>query len=51
MFRITYLCKRTNEPHTVEWVAGKFWTLDSIRECFEQRYPTAEILTIQRVPC
>ena len=48
-YYITYI--KNNETHYLEWIAGNGWTKDSIRECFQQRFPQAQIITIHERPC
>jgi hypothetical protein len=49
-YAITYHCKLTNEQRTIEWVAPHGWGQQAICECFEQRYPAAEVLCIKPTP-
>jgi len=49
-YEITYHCNRTNEQRTIEWVTPHGWGQAAIRECFEQRNPTAEVLLIKPAP-
>ena len=46
-YEIIYRNTQTNEQRTIEWVAPKGWSQHTIRECFEQQYPTAEVLFIK----
>jgi hypothetical protein len=46
-YAITYHCKRTNEQHTIEWVAPKGWGQDAICDAFHAQYSTAEVLFIK----
>ena len=46
-FEIIYRNTQTNEQRTIEWIAPTGWSQDTIRECFEQQYPTAEVLFIK----
>jgi hypothetical protein len=46
---ITYI--KDNERHDLEWIAGNGWTKDSIRDCFERRYPQAQIISLHERPC
>jgi hypothetical protein len=48
-FYITY--QKDEQQHELEWVAGNGWTIDSIRECFNVRFPQAEIINIEARPC
>jgi hypothetical protein len=46
-YEIIYRNTQTNEQRTIEWIAPTGWSQDTIRECFEQQYPTAEVLFIK----
>jgi hypothetical protein len=46
-YEIIYRNTQTNEQRTIEWIAPTGWSQDTIRECFEQQYPTAEVLIIK----
>ena len=46
-YEIIYRNTKTNEQRTIEWIAPTGWSQDTIRECFEQQYPTAEVLFIK----
>jgi hypothetical protein len=46
-YEIIYRNTQTNEQHSIEWIAPTGWSQDAIRECFEQQYPTAEVLFIK----
>lgn len=48
-YYITYI--KDNERHDLEWIAGNGWTIDAIRQCFKQRFPTAQIITIYERSC
>jgi hypothetical protein len=45
---ITY--QQNNEEHQLEWVAPTGWSTDTIRECFEQQFPSAVLLQIEQQP-
>jgi hypothetical protein len=46
-YEIIYRNTQTNEQRSIEWIAPTGWSQDTIRECFEQQYPTAEVLFIK----
>jgi hypothetical protein len=48
-YYITYI--KDNEQHDLEWIAGNGWSVASIRQCFEQRFSGAEIISIYERPC
>jgi hypothetical protein len=48
-YYITYI--KDNEHHDLEWIAGNGWTTPAIRQCFERRFPRAQIITIHERPC
>jgi len=46
-YEIIYRDTQTNEQHSIEWIAPKGRSQGTIRECFEQRHSTAEVLFIK----
>ena len=46
-YAIRYLID--DHEHHIEWVAPSGWSQQTIRECFEQRFPAAQIITIEPI--
>ena len=46
-YYITYT--KNNETHELEWIAGNGWTIAAIRQCFEHRFPAAQIISIHEL--
>lgn len=44
VYQITY--QKNNETHYLEWIAPSGWSTAAVRECFEQRFPNAELVII-----
>lgn len=44
-YQITYT--KSNELHTLEWICPQDWSELAVRECFLQRFPGSEILSVK----
>lgn len=44
VYQITY--QQNNETQHLEWIAPSSWSTAAIRECFEQRFPSATLVVI-----
>jgi len=44
-YLLTYLSN--DEQHTLEWVAPAAWTPAAVRQAFADRFPAAQLLTLE----
>lgn len=42
--------RKDDQEHIIEWVTPKGWSTDAVRECFEQRFPAAQIISLRPQP-
>lgn len=47
---ITYHDSRSNEQHTIEWVAPSNWSQLTIAEHFERAFPAATAIIVSPIP-
>ena len=40
---------KNNEIVTLEWISPTGWSSETIRECFEHRFPQPEIISLEAV--
>lgn len=49
--KITYRRPNDDTIHELGWTCPKGWSLTSVREAFQIQFPSAEIISIEEVPC